>query len=305
LILWILATKYEQQSGWHTQVSYAGRKETMSTNEKTIFGEEYYSYEKFLWELLNEAHRHKLQPEVIGYEMSERTRINYPIYRLVINPEIQQTICIVAGIHGNEIAGPLSTIHIIKDVFHELPLHYRYVMYPLINPTGFDLRQRFDDDDRDLNAIYITTLKSQNYSEVQEFYEDVLKFTPFDAIITIHEDSDREQFYIYGLGTENQDFYHAICEFAKTWISPWANAEIEGCCTDEHGLIMATARDHAYDGALFKQGLARLAYTLETPGKLDVHFRINMMVQLVVMSLHMLDSRRWMISPFREPSSEI
>jgi predicted deacylase len=165
---------------------------TMSSNEKISVNEEYFSYEKFLWTLLSEAHHHKLQMDVIGYEMSKRTKINYPLYRLVIHPEGQQTVCLIAGVHGNEIAGPLSTLHLIKDILHELPENYRFVIYPVINPSGFDLRQRFDADGRDLNAIYSVVLKSQNYCEVQEFYEDVLKFAPFEAVITLHEDSDRD-----------------------------------------------------------------------------------------------------------------
>jgi hypothetical protein len=167
----------------------------------------------------------------------------------------------------------------------------------MINPSGYDLRSRFDADGRDLNAIYPVTLKSHNYCEVQEFYEDVQKFAPFEAVITLHEDSDRDQFYMYGLGKENQSFYHAICGFAKTWIPAWANAEIEGCFTDEHGLIMATARDHAYDGRLFVDGLTGVAYTLETPGKLDLHFRVNLMTRLVLISIHMLNARHEMKAP--------
>jgi hypothetical protein len=93
----------------------------MTPKKKMAIDEENYSYEKFLWVLLSEAHHHKLPMEVIGYEMSKRTKINYPLYRLVIHPECPQTVCIVAGIHGNEIAGPLSTIHIITDIIHDPP----------------------------------------------------------------------------------------------------------------------------------------------------------------------------------------
>jgi len=269
----------------------------MSPNERMIVDEANFSYEKFLWTLLNEANQRQLPIEIIGHEKCEYTGILYPLYRLVINPQVQQTVCIVTGVHGNEIAGPLSILHLVTVILDDLPQEYRYIVYPLINPSGFDLRQRFDDDGRDLNAIYGVTLKSKNYSEVQIFYQDALKFAPFEAVITLHEDSEREKFYMYGLGEENLDFYHAVCGFAKTWISPWANEEIEGCCTDEHGLILATARDHAFDGALYKKGLTRLAYTLETPGKLDIHFRANMMAQLVLLSMEMLNARRWMTPP--------
>ena len=268
----------------------------MSSNERMSVAEEFFSYEKFIWTLLNEAEQHNLPVEVIGIETSKRTGVIYPLYRLVIHPEVKQTVCVVAGVHGNEIAGPLSILHLIADVIYQLP-KYRIIVYPLINPSGFDLRQRYDADGRDLNAIYSVTLKSDKYHEVQEFYQDALKFTPFEAVLTLHEDSDLEKFYMYGLGEENLDFYHAVCGFARTWIPAWTNADIYGCRSDEHGLILSTARDHAFDAKLFAQGLTRLACTLETPGKLDIHFRVNMMAQLVLLSLTMLDARRWMTSP--------
>jgi predicted deacylase len=266
----------------------------MSANERMVIDVENFSYEKFLWTLLNEARQHKLPMEIIGSEISRRTGINYPLYRLVIHPKVEPTICIVSGIHGNEIAGPLSILKIVDAIIHDLPEQFRFVVYPIINPSGFDLRQRFDADRRDLNAIYGATLRSRNYFEVQTFYQDAQKFTPFEAVITLHEDSDREKFYMYGLGRENLDFYHAVCGFARTCIPPWMNGEIEGCTTDDHGLILSNARDHAFDGALYKKGMTKLAYTFETPGKLDVHFRVNMMVQLVLQSVNMLNAMRWM-----------
>jgi hypothetical protein len=76
-------------------------------------------------------------------------------------------------------------------------------------------------------------------------------------------------------------------------IPAWIDADIYGCHSDDHGLVLSTARDHAFDGVLYKQGLTRLAYTLETPGKLDIHFRVNMMVQLVLLSMEMLNAKRW------------
>lgn len=266
----------------------------MSANERMNIGEEYISYERFLWKLLSEAHQHDLPVEVIGHETCERTGIGYPLYRLVIHPDASLSVCIVAGIHGNEIAGPLSVIHLISDILHELPQQFRYVIYPMINPSGFDLRERFDEDRRDLNAIYDVTLHSDNYEEVQAFYQDALKFTPFEAVIALHEDSDLEKFYMYGLGQENLAYYHAICEFARTLIPAWTDADIYGAHSDDHGLVLLTARDHAFDGVLYKEGLAKVAFTLETPGKLDIHFRVNMMVQLVLLSMEMLNAKRRM-----------
>ncbi len=250
-------------------------------NEHTQTHIDNYTFEQYIWQVLSEAHRRQLPIEIIGQETCERTGMIYPLYRMIIHPEAAPTICIAAGIHGNEIAGPLSILRILEAFTHELPTSFRYLIYPLINPTGFDLRQRYDDDYRDLNAIYRNTLTSKNYREVQTFYNDAIKFGNFEAVITLHEDSDLEKFYMYGLGKENLDFYHALCALAKIWCPTWANADIYGCHSDETGLILACARDHAFDGALYHHKLTPLAFTLETPGKLDIQFRVKLMVQLV------------------------
>jgi predicted deacylase len=253
-----------------------------------------FTYEKFIWTLLTEAHNRKLTIEIIGQETSQYTGMIYPLYRMVINPEVKDTICIVAGIHGNEIAGPLAILRLLEAFFDKFPQDFRYIIYPVINPTGFDLRQRYDDDGRDLNAIYSETLNSANYQEVQAFYEDVAQFKPFKAVLTLHEDSDLEKFYMYGLGKDNLEYYHAMCAFAKIFCPGWTNADIYGSPSDEFGLILAKARDHAFDAALYSEGSTTLAFTLETPGKLDIAFRMNMMAQWVLHSLQLLDAKRYM-----------
>lgn len=262
----------------------------MSTNEQLDIDEEYFSYEKYIWTLLTETRKHRLLMELIGFEFSRRTMIGYPLYRLIIHPKVTNAICIVSGVHGNEIAGPLSILDLVSNYLHEFPKDYRFLIYPMINPSGFDLRQLFNANQRDLNAIYNDTLTSNNYYEVQAFYQDAMKYAPFEAVITLHEDSGREEFYMYGLGKENLAFYHAICSFAKTCIAPWTNAEIEGCNTDEDGLIIATARDHAFDGVFYKMGLTKKSFTFETPGRLECHFRVDLMDQLVLQSINMLSA---------------
>jgi hypothetical protein len=45
--------------------------------------------------------------------------------------------------------------------------------------------------------------------------------------------------------------------------------------------------------------ITKIAFTLETPGKLDIRFRVNMMVQLVFLSLQILNSKTWMVPIYR------
>jgi len=247
------------------------------------------SYEMYLSELLERIHRRHLPCEIVGHELSERTGIEYPIYRFNVNEGARGRICIISGVHGNEIAGPLSLLSLFDNPrFHELAEHFHCVIYPLVNPTGFDLRQRFDDDGRDLNAVYAITMESKNYQENQAIIADAEKYLPFDAVITLHEDSDSEQFYMYGLGRHNTPFYHEICNLAITMCPPWSNADIYGCESDDLGLILSTARDHAFDGYFYAREYAPIACTVETPGRREIVFRTRMMEELVLSFLHQL-----------------
>jgi hypothetical protein len=252
-------------------------------NERMEVPLEFVSYQKYLWDLISAVNCRDIQHEIIGEEASERTGIRYPLLRLSVNPGAARKICVISGIHGNEIAGPLSLLSLFsKDFFCELPDCFHYVIYPMVNPTGFDLRQRFDDDYRDLNAVFQTTLTSDNYLENQRVIADALGYGSFDAVITLHEDSDVEQFYMYGLGAHNMPIYHAMCQYARIFCEPWANANIYGCESDEHGFILSTPRDFAFDGYFYTKGLAPIACTFETPGKLNIDFRIHMMLNVLL-----------------------
>jgi predicted deacylase len=259
-------------------------------NEYTVIPTQYQSYEEYIWTLLTEADRRHIPVDIIGHEISERTGISYPLYRLVINPQAQWNICIIAGVHGNEIAGPLSIVHMISELEHELPRNYRYIIYPVVNPTGYDLRRRYDDDYRDLNAVYKDTLTSKNYNEVQVLYQDFQKFLPFEAVITLHEDSDLDKFYMYGLGRQNLGLYHEVCRMAATLCPVWSSADIYGKQSDEMGLILSDARDHAFDAYLYSCGAASIACTLETPGKLAIDFRIHLMEKAIFSLLSQIES---------------
>ena len=241
------------------------------------------SYEKYVWELLERINRRDIRYDIIGSELSERTGIEYPIYRFSINEGAPGRICVISGVHGNEIAGPLSLLSLFDQVhFDQLPGCFHYLIYPLVNPTGFDLRQRYDDDGRDLNAVFKTTLESDNYEENQAIIADAANYLPFDAVVTLHEDSDSEHFYMYGLGRHNVPFYHEICRRAITLCPPWCNADIYGCQSDDFGLVLASARDYAFDGYFYAKEYTPIACTIETPGRREIDFRTHMMVDLLL-----------------------
>ncbi len=55
-----------------------------------------------------------------------------------------------AGIHGDEVAGPLTIIQYFNRIFDYAHNHgVKLIVYPLGNPAGFDARQRYNTDDSD------------------------------------------------------------------------------------------------------------------------------------------------------------
>lgn len=75
---------------------------------------------------------------------------NFNFYRLAsksIRPK-DKVVMITAGMHGNELAGPLSLkkhLGKIFDLAHKNGL--KLIVYPLCNPSGFEAGTRYDIDD--------------------------------------------------------------------------------------------------------------------------------------------------------------
>ena len=252
-------------------------------NEKVEIPVEHLSYAKFIESLVLEAHRRHISVTKIGDKVSETTGILYPLYRLEINPKAERNICIVAGIHGVEIAGPLAILTLVQSHSQRLLPEFRYIIYPMLNPFGFDVKQRFTDSGRDLNALYAMTLNNDlHYQEIQSFYQDIHTYGHLDAVITLHEDMDLDRFYMYGLGKDNVELYHQLCAVAERYCPFWANADVYGLRSDEFGLVIASARDHAVDGSLYAKGMTKVAFTVETPGKLRIGIRINLAIDVLI-----------------------
>src|SRR3989339_1280569 len=142
-----------------------------------------YSSAWLINEMISLCNIHRLRYKVIGYEKFERISEEYPIYKIVVNPKKGVKFCIIAGVHGSEIAGPFAILEMLKNPKKYFNAKIRYDIFPLLNPSGFDLGQRYDDDHRDPNCLNKKTLKSKNYHEIQAFNNQT-KNKNFDALIS-------------------------------------------------------------------------------------------------------------------------
>src|SRR3989344_4988560 len=80
----------------------------------------------------------------------------YPLYKIVINPEGKKTLLITAGFHGEEFNGPISLLKIFDEAAaFAKDLGVRLLVYICVNPSGFDLRQRYNASNEKFNNDFL------------------------------------------------------------------------------------------------------------------------------------------------------
>ncbi|MCR4327181.1 MAG: succinylglutamate desuccinylase/aspartoacylase family protein [Nanoarchaeota archaeon] len=241
-------------------------------------------YFDFVKELLRLNKINNYSSKVIGYKKSKILDESFPIYKVDINKKGSKKFCIVAGIHGDEIAGPYSVLKILENPkFFKKEIHYQ--IFPILNPSGFVLKRRFNDKGRDLNCLNKKTLKSENYKEIQMFHEEV-KNKNFEVFLSMHEDLDISKVYSYIFEKDTKKIYRKLFSNERKWKAK----RIYGDKSDGKGLII-NVHDHSLEDRFFSMGKAKLSVATETPGKLNLERRINMNLKnLEVLNNYLLGS---------------
>jgi murein peptide amidase A len=98
-----------------------------------------------------------------------------------------------AGIHGDEISGPLALLEMIRQpgFFAD----FKVTMFPILNPNGLASGLRMNWEKIDLNRDYRTCRSP----EVQGHIEALLTLGRFDASMLLHEDYEGIGAYLYEL----------------------------------------------------------------------------------------------------------
>ncbi len=100
-----------------------------------------------------------------------------------------------AGIHGDEISGPLALLEMLRrpDFFAA----FDTTIFPLLNPEGLTLGLRGNADGIDLNRDYRNTKSA----EIASHIEALQTLGRFDGAMMLHEDFEGIGAYLYELKT--------------------------------------------------------------------------------------------------------
>ena len=99
-----------------------------------------------------------------------------------------------AGIHGDEPAGPLALLHLLRE--GALPRSLGLCLCPLLNPLGIRTGSRENGQGLDINRDYLELETTEARCHSQWLSQNAARFT---LLIALHEDCEATGYYLYEL----------------------------------------------------------------------------------------------------------
>jgi predicted deacylase len=185
-------------------------------------------------------------------------------------------IYISTGIHGDEPAGPLAALQLLRE--NKWPENYDLWLCPCLNPAGFVLNQRENDKGIDLNRDY----RHLRSDEVRAHTAWLEQQPQFDVCLCLHEDWESHGFYVYELNPDNRPSLAEaiVAEAAK--VCPIDQSEIIENRPAKGGIIRPNldprGRPDWPEAFWLITHQTRLSYTLEAPSDFPLKTRVDALV---------------------------
>ena len=200
----------------------------------------------------------------------------YPLFKIVINniPKPKKTICFSAGIHGEEPAGPFSILEFLKQCDPKKFKTIKVIIFPVINPFGFDHGRRRNFLNKDLNGHFCKkVLLGEN-----KIHYDILKKEKIFFFHALHEDEGHKRFYLYNFENKPEPIYRDIIVLAKKYFPiDTSNYIYDDPAKD--GLII-NRPDGSFEDRMFRDGVPYSMCT-ETPEAKPIKQRIALNVRIM------------------------
>ena len=188
-------------------------------------------------------------------------------------------VYISAGIHGDEPAGPLAIYQLLLQ--NIWPKNVGFWICPCLNPTGFLLNRRENQEGTDLNRQYLQPKAEETLAHIAWLEQQ----PNFDLCFALHEDWESHGFYLYELNPDNRPSLAERMLQRVTEVCPIDPSEIIEGRPAQSGIIRPSvdprSRPQWPESFYLLTHKTRLAYTLEAPSDFPLTARVEALVQAV------------------------
>jgi hypothetical protein len=185
-------------------------------------------------------------------------------------------IYISAGMHGDEPAGPLAVRQLLQE--NPWPAGSDIFLCPCLNPEGFRLNRRENEDGIDLNRDFLHL----QTPAIRAHTEWLLRQPPFDFCLCLHEDWESNGFYVYELNPDNRP---SLAPGMIQSVAPVCPIDLSPVIEDREasgGIIRPSpdllSRPQWPEAFFLLQNKPRLSYTLEAPSDFPLATRVAALV---------------------------
>ena len=207
------------------------------------------------------------EAEAAGFLSTSLAELNAGPLIVWEKPGAGPRVYLSAGIHGDEPAGPLALLNLLREGFFTPDFHW--LVCPALNPTGLAAGSRGNSCGVDLNRDYL--LRHTREVHAHAAWLDAVERP--DLFISLHEDWETTGFYFYeiNLGCEDLVRTRGILDSVARWFAPEPGPVIDGHDVSGPGWIYHVAEPDLPDGwpeaiYLAKKGCP-ISFTFETPSR--------------------------------------
>jgi len=191
----------------------------------------------------------------------------------------RRRIYISTGIHGDEPAGPLAVLQLVREDLW--PQDAGLWLCPCLNPMGFPLNRRENAEGVDLNRQY----RHLEAAETRAHIDWLQRQPGFDVTLCLHEDWESQGFYLYELNPDGRPSHAEEIIRRVTRVCPIdLSAEIEGRAA-QGGIVRPNidplSRPQWPEAFWLLQNKTRHSYTLEAPSDFPLETRVTALVTAV------------------------
>lgn len=183
------------------------------------------------------------------------------------------------GIHGDEPAGPLAVLRLLRE--NRWPANAEIFIVPCLNPAGFLTNCRENPQGLDLNRDYLH-LQS---AEIRAHVGWLERQPGFDHCLCLHEDWDSHGFYLYELNPDKLPTRaEAIIQHVAT-VCPIDRSDVVDGRAAKNGIIRPSLdpllRPQWPEAFWLITHKTRHSYTLEAPSDFLLSTRVDSLVAAV------------------------